>query len=154
MRGSMLVVACALAALLVPTQGSPPDAQVQDRVQEKELAALQGNWVLLRHEESGKVVVDDNTPDDRRERLTIKGDRVVCKNGGTIMEGKVVLDATKNPKHLDLQFAAGHADVIIYVRAGNFLIFCGNRAGKARPTEFASGTEKGGEALTVWKMEK
>jgi uncharacterized protein (TIGR03067 family) len=150
----MLVVACALAALLGPTQGSPPGAQAQDKVQDKELAALQGTWVLLRQEESGKVVLDDNTPDDRRERLIIKGDKVVCNNGGTILEGKVVLDATKNPKQLDLQFTQGHADVTIYVRAGNYLILCGNRGGNTRPTEFVSGAEKGGEVLTVWKMTK
>jgi uncharacterized protein (TIGR03067 family) len=150
MRGSMLVVACALAALLGPTQGSPPGPQAQDRVQEKELAALQGTWILLRHEEGGKVVVDDNTPDDKRERLIFKGDKATGINRGTIAEGKVVLDATKTPKHLDLQFTWG-TDVIIYVRAGNYLIQCGNREGKARPTEFVSGAEKGGEFLTVWK---
>lgn len=154
MRGSMLVVASALAALLVPTQGSPAGALAHDKVHEKELAALQGTWVLLRHEESGKVVVDDNTPDNKRERLIINGNKVVCKNGETIVEGKVVLDATKNPKHLDLQYTPKHSDVTIYVRAGNYLILCGNRDGKTRPTEFVSGAEKGGEALTVWKREK
>jgi uncharacterized protein (TIGR03067 family) len=118
----MLVVASALAALLVPSPGSPPGALAHDKVQEKELAALQGTWVLLRHEESGKVVVDDNTPDAKRERLIIKGHKVVCKNGETIVEGKVALDATKNPKRLDLQYAPGHSDVTIYVRAGNYLI--------------------------------
>ena len=151
MRCCMLVVACALAALLVPTQGSPPGAQAQDKVQDKELAALQGTWVLLRQEESGKVVLDDNTPDDRRERLIIKGDKAAGKNGGTIVEGKVVLDAAKTPKHLDLRFTWGQTDVIIYVRAGNYLIQCGNRDGKTRPAEFVSGTKKGGEFLTVWK---
>src|SRR5262245_11891632 len=155
MRDFMLIAACALAALLAPTQGSPPGALAQDKVQEKELAALQGTWVLLRHEEGGKVIVDDNTPDDKRQHLIIKGDKVTCKNGETIVEGKVVLNATKTPKHLDLQYTPRHADVTIYVRAGNYLILCGNRgAGNTRPTEFVSGAEKGGEALTVWKMEK
>jgi uncharacterized protein (TIGR03067 family) len=150
----MLVTGCALAALLVPTQGPPLGALAQDKVQEKELAALQGTWVLLRHEECGKVVVDDNTPEDKRERLIIKGDKVVCKNGETIVEGKLVLDATKTPKQLDLRFTPGHSDVTIYVRAGNYLILCGNRGGNTRPTEFVSGAEKGGEVLTVWKLEK
>jgi uncharacterized protein (TIGR03067 family) len=151
MRGSVLVVACALVALLVPAQGSQPRALAPANVNEKELAALQGTWILLRHEEGGKVVVDDNTRDDRRERLIIKGDKAAGKNGGTIVEGKVVLDAAKTPKHLDLRFTWGQTDVIIYVRAGNYLIQCGNRDGKTRPAEFVSGTKKGGEFLTVWK---
>jgi hypothetical protein len=37
---------------------------------------------------------------------------------------------------------------------GDYLAQCGNAVGKPRPTEFVSGTEKGGVYLNVWKREK
>ena len=116
---------------------------------EKELAALQGTWVPLEYEEGGKKVPGDFT------RHIIKGDKVTVRvNGETMAEGKVVVDATRNPKHLDLQFPSGQTHLIIYVRVGDRIIYCGNRDGKTRPSEFASGTAKGGDYLMAWKIEK
>jgi uncharacterized protein (TIGR03067 family) len=117
---------------------------------EKELAALQGTWVPLYYEEGGKRV-----PGTYSCQHIIRGDRVTVQvNGQTKAEGKVVLDPTQNPKHLNLQFTSGGTDLLIYVRAGDYLIYCGNRGGKTRPSEFASGTAKGGEYLLVWKVER
>lgn len=126
-----------------------------DKSEERELDALQGTWVPLQYEVGGKKVEGGST------RHIIKGDKVTVQvNGETIAEGKVTLDPTKNPKHLDFQFTSGRTDFvsphhsIIYVRAGDHVIYCGNRDGKTRPSEFVSGTAKGGEYLLAWKIER
>jgi uncharacterized protein (TIGR03067 family) len=141
------------------TRVAPPDLadeKLQDQAQErgtpqsKELAALQGTWVPLPYEEGGKPARSD-----LNFRQIIKGDKVIFQvNGETKAEGKVVLDPTQNPRHLDFQFTSGQTDLIIYVRVGDHVIYCGNRDGKTRPTEFASGTPKDGEYLMAWKIER
>jgi uncharacterized protein (TIGR03067 family) len=115
---------------------------------DKELAALRGTWMLLRYEEGGKLVQDD-----RKIRLIVDGDDVTYQeNGVTKAEGKVIVDPMKEPRHLTFVHPE-HTDLIIYVRAGDYLIYCGNRGGR-RPTEFVSGTAKGGAYLMAWKIEK
>jgi uncharacterized protein (TIGR03067 family) len=121
-----------------------------EKTQDRELAALQGTWVPLQNEEGG-----NKAQGEFNFKQFIKGDKVTFQvNGETKAEGKVVLDPTKNPKHLDFQFTSGQTDLIIYVRAGDYVIYCGNRDGKTRPSEFASGTAKGGDYLQVWKIER
>jgi uncharacterized protein (TIGR03067 family) len=128
----------------------PPCALDQAKTQQKELTALQGAWVPLQYEAGGKKVQGEFN-----FRQIIKGNKVTFQvNGETKAEGKVVVDPTKNPKHLDFQFTSGQTDFIIYVRAGDYIIYCGNRDGKTRPSEFASGTANGGEYLQVWKIER
>jgi hypothetical protein len=60
--------------------------------------------------------------------------------------------------HLDMHDAAGtHTDSAIFIRAGDYMIMCGNRPsqdGKKRPSEFKSGTENGGAYLIVWRIER
>lgn len=115
---------------------------------EQELAEIQGTWVPLYYEAKGQSV-----PVNFKQ--IIQGDKVTFyMNGEMKAEGKVVLDATKNPRHLDFQFSSGQTDLIIYARAGDYVIYCGNRDGQTRPSEFASDTVKGGEYLQVWKIEK
>jgi uncharacterized protein (TIGR03067 family) len=115
----------------------------------EELAALQGTWVPLHYEEEGKKVQGAF-----HCKHLIKGDQVTVQvNGETKAEGKVVLDPTQSPKHLDFQFTSGQTDLLIYVRAGDYVIYCGNRGGK-RPLEFVSGTARGGAYLLVWKIER
>jgi uncharacterized protein (TIGR03067 family) len=118
--------------------------------QERELAALQGTWVPLQYEEGGEKV-----PGEFNFKQIIKGDQVTFQvNGETRDEGKVVLGPNKNPRHLDFQFTSGQTDLIIYVRVGDYITYCGNRDRKTRPSEFGSGTANGGEYLQVWKIER
>jgi uncharacterized protein (TIGR03067 family) len=117
---------------------------------EIELAALQGTWIPLQNEEGGNKVQGE-----LNFKQIIKGDKVTFQvNGETKAEGKVVLNPAKSPQHLDFQFTSGQTDLIIYVRAGDYITYCGNRDGKTRPSEFTSGTAKGGEYLMVWKIER
>jgi uncharacterized protein (TIGR03067 family) len=116
----------------------------------KELAALQGTWNLVACELDGK-----ETSEFKKGQLIIEKDKVTYKqNGETLFEGKVELDPTTNPKQLDQYFTSGRTDLTIYVRVGDYLIQCGNHDGKTRPTEFVSGSKKGGVYLNVWKREK
>lgn len=121
-----------------------------EATEESELSSIQGIWTPLQYEAEGKQVQGEFN-----FKQIIKGDQVTFRvNGETKAEGKVVVDATKNPKHLEFQFTSGQTDLIIYVRAGNYITYCGNRDGKTRPEEFATGTAKGGEYLQVWKVER
>ena len=53
---------------------------------------------------------------------------------------------------VDQKFKDGQVYRSIFARVGDLLVLCGNRD-KDRPTEFASGTEKGGEFFIVLKRE-
>jgi len=137
--------------------GSPPlvwgdDTVHRDDLAKKELTAIQGTWHLVAHERDGK---EAPFKDIKTAWLIIENDKVTYKQGGeTLVEGKVGLDATKNPKHLDLAYTSGRSDLTIYVRVGDYIIQCGNVDEKTRPSEFTSGTEKGGTYLNVWNREK
>jgi len=121
-----------------------------EEAREKELAALQGTWVPLQYEEGGKKAEGEIST-----RHIIQGDRLTIQVDGRKQdEGRLVIDATKNPKQLYLHLGSGPTHAIIYVRAGNYVIYCGNRHQEPLPTEFASGTANGGEYLIAWKIER
>ncbi len=116
----------------------------------KELAALQGTWKLVFHEEEGKEVAYD-TP----QLYTINDQKITVKrNGEVLVEGDLKLNATAKPMHLDFEFTSGQTDLTIFTRVGGYLIQCGRRDGKTRPKEFASGTDDGGPYVIVLKREK
>lgn len=116
----------------------------------KELAVLQGTWIPLQHEEHG-----EKASGEFNFKQIIKDDKITfLVNGEVKAEGKVVIDVTHTPNHLDFQFRSGQVDSIIYVRAGNYVIYCGNRDSKNRPTEFTTNTDNGGDYLMTWKIER
>lgn len=118
--------------------------------QAKELAALQGTWKPLQLEEEGKQVAGELST-----RHIVKGDTITVQvDDKTHAKGKVSLDPHKTPPQLDLRLENGETHLLIYVRAGDHIICCGNRDGQIRPTEFSTGTPRGGEYLMTWKIEK
>jgi uncharacterized protein (TIGR03067 family) len=124
--------------------------EAYEAAREKELAALQGTWVPLQYEDGGKMAEGDITT-----RHIIKGDRLTIQvNGQTQDEGRVILDVTQNPKQMYLRLDSGPTHALIYVRVGNHVIYCGNRRQEPMPTEFESGTDKGGEYLIAWKIDR
>jgi len=130
--------------------GALAKEEAYEEAREKELAALQGTWVPLQYEEGGIKAEGEITT-----RHIIKGDKVTVQvDGRTHDEGRVVLDPTQNPKRLYLRMNGGPTHAIIYVRAGNHVIYCGNRREEPLPSEFASGTAKGGEYLIAWRIER
>jgi uncharacterized protein (TIGR03067 family) len=81
---------------------------------------------------------------------TIDKDKMTVKRKGEVIaEGPIELDPTNSPKQLDDKLMSGQTDLTIYIRVGDYLIQCGHRGGKTRPTEFATGTTKGGAYLSI-----
>jgi uncharacterized protein (TIGR03067 family) len=151
-----LALVCAAGLGLFTLWGSGlPGAAAREKddkaeTQKKELAALQGTWKLIHHEEDGKEV-----PYEDAQLYTIEEQKItVKKKDEVIVEGDLKLDASTSPMQLDFQFTSGQTDLTIYVRAGGYLIQCGHRDGKTRPKEFATGTGEGGAYVIVLKRQK
>jgi uncharacterized protein (TIGR03067 family) len=149
MRMLSMVIMLALAALLVGSQfAHRSSAGNKEEADKKEIAALQGTWQCLRFEEGGKLV-------ETKGAYVIDGHKISVDWGNGILKARMSTNASKEPKHLDLEnLDTGRTDVTIYVRAGDYLIQCGNRDGKTRPTKFATGVEGGGEYIIVWKIRR
>jgi uncharacterized protein (TIGR03067 family) len=110
-----------------------PVASAQEKIDKAEavkkgLAALQGSWRLVTHEEDGK----DVPYGDGEVRLyIIDKDKMIFKNKDEVIaEGQIDLDPTRSPKHMDFRLTSGQTDLIIYIRVGDYLIKCGHRDGK------------------------
>ena len=147
---------CAVVLCLMASWPSgSPVASAQEKAGKaeavkQELAALQGTWKWLNFEQGGK-----DAPIVVETFYVFQNDRLIVKNKDkTVLQGTVSLDPTTSPRQLDVQFDSGQTDVTIYIRVGEYLIQCGHRDGKTRPTEFASGTPKGGAYLIVMKRQK
>lgn len=123
-----------------------PDPKTAEAKQQ-ELAALQGTWKCLRWEEDGKLIpIAKDSP-----KWVVKGTKV--KNGDH--EGTLELvDVTATPARLNIQFPERKLDEFIFVRAGDYLILCGQRGGP-RPSEFKTAPhEQGINQLFVWKIDR
>jgi uncharacterized protein (TIGR03067 family) len=145
----------ALLALLAAPVALWRTAQADDPKKEKEeLAALQGRWTPTSYEEGGKVT----DLKERKREWVFRGDEhEYLENGKVVGKGKIKLNVTASPKHLDISYEGGQKDFTIYTLNGNVLTTCGSRrqgGDPTRPREFASGTPKGGDYLIVWKREK
>jgi uncharacterized protein (TIGR03067 family) len=150
---SLLVLGILLSQVTGPTIVLGQEKAEKEEAVKKELAALQGTWRLKAGEDGGK----EQAPEElKRYSLVFDGSKVTFKQDSeTVAEGKADVDPMKSPKHMTIKWnIREQPDVIIFIRVGNFLTMCGRRNGGTRPTEFASGTEKGGEFLNVWEREK
>ena len=152
---SLSILLSAVACLTVPGSAANPPASAPERkdkaaVAQKELAALEGTWRVVTHEENGR----EYSYGDNFQLYVIEKDTfTVRKREGVLAEGTIELDATRSPKQLDFRLTTGQTDVIIDIRVGDYWIQCGNRDGKTRPTQFATGTPDGGAYLLVLKRE-
>jgi hypothetical protein len=108
-------------------------------------SSLQGTWDFVYYEEKG-VVEQPGT-----KQFVISDDRMDFRAGGeTRVETTIEVDPAQ--EHFTQKFKEGQVYCSIFTRVGGFLILCGNRD-KERPSEFASGTDKGGEFFIVLKRE-
>ncbi len=105
----------------------------------------------MTHEENGK---DYDYGDNFQLYVFDKDTITVKKKEGVLAEGSIELDATRTPKHLDFKRKSGQTQLCIYFRVGDYMIHCGRRDGKTRPSEFATGTANDGEYLIIPKREK
>lgn len=106
-------------------------------------ASLQGTWKFAYYKEKG---VDE---EPGTKQFVIEDDQLHFQSGG---ESRVETTIEVKDGTIDQKFKDGQVYRSIFTRVGDLLIICGNRD-KDRPTEFAGGTEKGGEFLIVLKRQ-
>jgi uncharacterized protein (TIGR03067 family) len=138
------------AGVLLAADQPPADAT------KKDLEKLQGDWAAVSYVTSGFKLPDD---DAQAYFRTIKGNEYsVSRFDKVLGKGTFTLDATKNPKTIDVVAVLPNgmkAPLVlgIYEFDGDRWKFCVATPGKERPTEFVS-KEGSGVTLTVWEREK
>jgi uncharacterized protein (TIGR03067 family) len=118
----------------------------------KDLERMQGDWAAESMTRDGQVFPEE---DAQAYFRTIKGDSfTVFRFSKAAGKGTMKLDATKNPKTVDLMLEGAAAPVAgIYTLDGDTLTLCYGQPGKPRPTKLASEPDSG-NTLSVWKREK
>ena len=104
-----------------------------------DLEKIQGVWDIASLESDGnempKVMFSG-------AQIAIKGDQFESLGMGAIYRGKVMIDATKKPKHFDIVFTEGHAAGTtnhgIYEVGRDSWKLCLNMTGKDRPKSFTT----------------
>lgn len=118
-----------------------------------ELACLQGTWECLWWEQEGVRMSD---ADVARVSIVVSGDAYRSTTTGVwFEEGKLVVDSTKTPCHLDGHYG-GNVRRAIYVRAGEYLTLCVGPSTEdgARPTDFVTAPGKDSVSLYVYKIKR
>jgi uncharacterized protein (TIGR03067 family) len=135
------VLACVL--LLV---GSAVEVRaVADRTPKRkqiqaEKRSLQGNWVMVRWQKAGSVVLYN--PPEKFHVWAIRGDRLTARQGalGWAMDCTFRIDPTGKPKRLDTQERSGpdrgKTGRYLYQLDGDTLTVCYRGLGQARPKDF------------------
>ena len=112
-------------------------------VQQYATSQLDGTWNFVYYEEKGVVEAPGT------KQFVITDNQLQFQTGG---ETKVETTIAVNNGTLDQEFKDGQVYRSVYKRIGDLLILCGNRD-KDRPTEFAAGTNRGGEFFIVLKRQ-
>ena len=130
-------------------------AEKPDDAVKKELAELDGTWVLVSGEREGMPLTDNVIKDSKR----------VCKNGETtvtiqgmlFMKAKFTVDPSKKPKTIDYEIIdgpnKGKTQAGVYELDGDTVKFCFTAPGAERPTDLTAKAGSG-RTLSVWKRDK
>jgi uncharacterized protein (TIGR03067 family) len=118
----------------------------------KELARLQGEWVMAALEVEGQAVPDEKIRDTT---LTIKGDKYTVLTRGKKHEVSITLDPSRKPKAIDMAFPDGpnlpKIGKGIYKLEGDTLVICRAQSTDApRPDQFGTWPNTG-LYLVTWK---
>jgi len=105
----------------------------------KDLDLLQGSWRITALETEGREMPEEMLEEGR---ITIEGERFTSAGMGAEYGGTIALDASANPRHLDMKFDAGHAtgttNLGIYELDGDRWRICLATHGTVRPSKFDS----------------
>lgn len=139
-----------IVALSCLVAAEPPADAVK-----KEMALLEGEWVMVSGRRDGQALPEEYVKSGRRvakdgvSTVTI-GDMVVMKN-------KYTIDPAKKPKTIDFEAVEGETKgqklLGIYELDGDTLRFCLAPADQGRPTDFTA-KEGSGRTMSEWKRAK
>lgn len=123
--------------------------------EDKELKKLEGEWTVVRAEQSGKQMPDD---DLKKMKVTFAGGTVTIDTGARQEVCEVKVDATTKPKGIDFRPVKrnnGQVDRGIYELKGDSLTLCwgGEKKLDGRTEEFKT-TKDGGQRLLILKRAK
>lgn len=128
------------------------DVQNAQESAKKDLAILEGEWLML----SGQIDGEKMPEELLKEMLRVAkdGETTVTMSGKVFLKAKYTIDPTKRPKTIDYAFSEGPTkgkkSLGIYEIEGDTVKFCFSRPDMDRPTDFTS-KEGSGRTLSVWK---
>jgi uncharacterized protein (TIGR03067 family) len=142
------------ALVLLMTLGFLAAEPAKEDPGRKDLEKMQGDWASVSMTKDGFQLEAD---DAQAYFRTVKGDQfTVFRYEKPVSKGTFKLDATKKPKEMDVQVAAGGKSLSVlglYEVEGDTLRLCFAAPGKDRPKAFEA-KEGSGHTLTVWAREK
>jgi uncharacterized protein (TIGR03067 family) len=137
-----------LAALCISLANAADDEAVK-----KDLAQLQGEWMMVSGSADGQPM-----PDAMRKEMKrlCKGDQITVMMGTEVfLKAKFTLDPSKKPKMIDYEMTEGYTkgkkQFGIYELNGDTFKACFSSPGAERPTEFKAGA---GLTLSEWKRQQ
>ena len=143
-----------IAVLLALPAVSPSWAEENQAVK-KDLALLQGEWIMVSGSADGQPM-----PDQMRKQMKriCKGDETTTTMAGQLFfKAKITLDPSKKPKTIDYDMTdgptKGKKQLGIYQVEGDVFKSCFAKPNAERPTDFTS-KPGDGRTLSVWKREK